>query len=213
MAGAVDSLAGVANDESQPAIVRASALARLGGHPGPSAFQAAQRWSLDKNALVRRAALQVLETFPPADRVAVALPLLGDSTRAVRLEAAWLVAPMADSLPTPAERRAFANAATEFVASARYNADRTLSRLTLGSFYALRGRLDSASAEYRAALRLDPRSVKAYLYLAEVLRVQGRQPEAEQTIRDGLKELPNDRDLSDALATFLRDARRGIPVR
>jgi predicted CXXCH cytochrome family protein len=206
MAGAVDSLAGVANDSSQPAIVRASALVRLGGHPGPSAFQAAQRWSLDKSALVRRAALQILETFPPTDRVAVALPLLRDGTRAVRLEAAWLVAPMADSLPTTAERLVFADAATEFVASARYNADRTVSRLTLGSFYALRGRLDSASAEYRAALRLDPRSAQAYLYLAEVLRVQGRRLEAERTIRDGLKELPKDRDLLYALATFLRGA-------
>jgi predicted CXXCH cytochrome family protein len=213
IAAAVDSLAAVANDASQPAIVRASALARLGRYPGISAFQAAQRWSRDKSALVRRAALQVLETFPPTDRAALAIPLLGDGTRAVRLEAAWLVAPMADSLRTPAERRAFANAATEFVASARYNADRTLSRLTLGSFYALRGRLDSASAEYRAALTLDPRSVEAYLYLAEVLRVQGRQEEAEQTVRDGLKARPNDRRLLDALATFSRDPNRGNPVR
>jgi cytochrome c-type biogenesis protein CcmH/NrfG len=123
--------------------------------------------------MVRHAALQVLETFPPAQRVAVAVPLLRDSSRAVRLEAAWLVAPMADSLPTPAERRAFADAATEYVASARYNADRAVTRLALGSFYALRGKLDSAAAEYRAALRLDPRSAEASRYLAEVLRLQG----------------------------------------
>ncbi len=203
--GAVDSLASVANDLTQPVIVRASALVRLGGHPGTLAFQAAQRWSHDTNALVRRSALQVLERFQPAERGDVAVSLLSDSTRAVRLEAAWLVAPLADSLRSPAERRAFADAATEFVASARYNADRTLSRLTLGSFYALRGRLDSAAAEYRAALRLDPRSAQAYVYLAEVLRVQGRRPETERTIRDGLKALPHDRDLLSALATFLRD--------
>jgi predicted CXXCH cytochrome family protein len=205
LAGATDSLLSVANDPSEPAIVRASALARLGSHPGQPALQAARRWSLDRNPLVRRAALEILERFPPADRVAVALPLLGDSMRAVRLEAAWLVAPMADSLRTPADRLAFANAATEFVASARYNADRTLSRLTLGSFYALRGKLDSASAEYRAALRLDPRSVKAYVYSAEVLRAQGRRQEAELIIRDGLKNVPGDQDLLQALATLMRE--------
>jgi tetratricopeptide (TPR) repeat protein len=55
-------------------------------------------------------------------------------------------------------------------------------------------------------MRLDPRSAQAYLYLAEVLRVQGRRLEAERTIRDGLKELPKDRDLLYALATFLSDA-------
>jgi predicted CXXCH cytochrome family protein len=204
--GAVDSLATVANDSSQPAIVRASALVRLGDHPGPSAFAAARRWSLDTHPMVRRAALQVLETFPPAERLAVAVPLLSDGTRAVRLEAAWLLAPMADSLATPAARHAFADAAAEFVASTRYNGDRTVSRLALGSFYALRGKLDSAATEYHAALFLDPSSAKAYLYLAEVLRLQGRPAAAERMIRDGLKTLPTNRDLLDAVATFPRDS-------
>jgi predicted CXXCH cytochrome family protein len=202
--GATDSLAAIANDPSQPAIVRASALVRLGAHPGPKALEAARRWSRDPNPMVRRAALQVLETFPAMERRDIAVPLLVDNTRAVRLEAAWLVAPIADSLRSPAERRAFADAATEFVASARYNGDRTLSRITLGSFYGLRGRLDSAAAEYRAALRLDPRSAQAYLLLSEVFRVQGRPADRERTIRDGLKAVPNDRDLLAALAALGR---------
>ena len=201
---AVDSLAAVANDPSQPAIVRASALVRLGARPGPKSLEAARRWSRDPNAMVRRAALQVLETFPPKERRAIAVPLLVDNTRAVRLEAAWLVAPIAESLRSPAEQRAFANAATEFVASARYNGDRTASRLTLGSFHAFRGQLDSAAAAYRAVLRMDPRSAEAYLLLAEVFRVQGRQAERERTIRDGLRAVPNDRDLLSALARLQR---------
>jgi len=203
-AGAADSLSAVANDPSQPAIVRASALTRLGSHPGPTALLAARRWSRDPSALVRRAALQILETFPAAERRDIAVPLLTDKTLAVRLEAAWLVAPLADSLTLPAEQHAFAAAAKEFVGSARYNADRTLSRITLGSFYAFRGRLDSAATEFRAALRQDSRSVQAYLYLAEVFRVQGRMAERERTIRDGLKAVPNDRELLSALAAFQR---------
>jgi hypothetical protein len=51
---------------------------------------------------------------------------------------------------------------------------------------------------------MDARSAEAYLLLAEVFRVQGRQAERERTIRDGLKALPNDRDLLAALATLQR---------
>ncbi|HET9424709.1 MAG TPA: multiheme c-type cytochrome [Gemmatimonadaceae bacterium] len=200
-----DSLITVANDPSQPAIVRASALARLGRYPGPRVLEAARRWSSDGNPLVRRAALQVLETASPPDRVAIAVPRLRDSIRSVRLEAAWLVAPMADSLTAPADREAFANAAREFVASARYNADRLLSRTTLGTFYVFRGHLDSAAAEFSAAARLDSRAPESYLYLAEVRRMQGRLAEAERVIRDGLALIPGDPGLRAALDRVRRE--------
>lgn len=185
--GAVDSLARVAGDSSQPAIVLASALARLGNRPGPVTLAEARRWSTDPRAIVRRAALQALEAFAPPDRVPIALPLLSDSVRSVRLEAVWLVAPMADSLRAPADQRAFAAASAELIESTRYNADRAVSRIALGTFYALRGRLDSAATEYRAAIHLDPRARQPYLYLAEVLRLQGRAAESEQMIREAPK--------------------------
>jgi len=206
--GAADSLVRIANDLAQPMIVRASALVRLGDHPGPPAFQAAQRWARDSSALIRRSALTILESFPVAQRVAVAKPLLGDPGRAVRLEAVWLVAPLGDSLPVSIDRRAFADAAAEFVVSARYNADRTVSRIALGTFYAVRSKLDSAAVEYRAAIKLDPRAVQAYLYLAEALRLQGRIPEAIETIQAGLRELPSDPALLRARAALVAIARR-----
>jgi len=65
--------------------------------------------------------------------------------------------------------------------------DRAVSRIALGTFYALRGRLDSASTEYRAAIHLDPRSRQPYLYLAEVLRLQGRSAESKHMLRDAPK--------------------------
>jgi tetratricopeptide (TPR) repeat protein len=176
--GAADSLTAVAMDATEPAIVRASAVARLAREPEPVARGAAQSWSRDKNPLVRLAALQVVERFQPDQRLAIAAPLLDDSTRAVRQEAAWLIAPASDKLATPEQRRAFRLAAAEFIASQRYNADRASSRFALGAFYAQLGEFDSAATELRAALRLSPRLVQASLALAAVLREQGRVPEA-----------------------------------
>ena len=151
---ATDSLGTIANDLSEPWIVRASALARLAARPGPTALQAAERWSRDSNAVIRLYALSLLESVGAQQRLSLATPLLRDSRRAVRQEAAWLLAPVARSLDSTT-RRSFDRAAAEFIASQRYNADRAPSRLRLVSFYAQLGRLDTAATEFRAAARLD----------------------------------------------------------
>lgn len=204
--GAADSLVRVFADSTQPAIVRASALARLAQYPVQQAFDAARRGADDGNALVRLAALQVLEAFPPRQRVTTAVPLLGDPTRAVRQGAAWSLAPMADSLRTPLQRKAFAAAAAEFVASQRYNADRAGNRLSLAAFYAQSGKLDSAAAEYRAALRLAPELREARLGLAVVLSAQGRTADAMRALDSARAQYPRDRDVLLGLALLSRDA-------
>ena len=204
--GAADSLVSVFTDSTQPAIVRASALARLARYPVPEAFDAARRGADDRQPLVRLAALQVLEAFPARQRVTTAVPLLGDVTRAVRQGAAWSLAPMADSLRTPLQRKAFAAAAAEFVESQRYNADRAANRLSLGAFYAQSGKLDSATMEYRAALRLAPQLREARLGLAVVLSAQGRTADAMRALDSARAQYPRDRDVLLGLALLSRDA-------
>ena len=204
---AADSLAAVANDASEPAIVRASALARLGEHPGTLAFDAARFWSNDKRTIVRRATLQILEAAPPNAR-SLAVPLLRDPRRAVRQEAAWVLAPVGDSLPGSEDRRAFRAAAEEFVASQRYNADRADARIALGTFFAQRGSLDSAIAEYRAAGRLAPRNVQAHAYLAEILRRQGQVDEAIAELEVAISLAPNEPELAKVLASLRAQRRR-----
>jgi Flp pilus assembly protein TadD len=203
---AADSLVRVFADTAQPTIVRASALARLARYPVQEAFEAARRGADDQHPLVRLAALQVLEGFPPRQRVTTAVPLLGDATRAVRQGAAWSLAPMAHSLRTPLQQSAFAAAAAEFVASQRYNADRAGNRLSLAAFYAQTGKLDSATTEYRAALRLAPQLREARLGLAVVLNAQGRTADAMRTLDSARAQYPRDREVLLGLALLSRDA-------
>ncbi len=168
-----DSLARVANDSTEPWFVRASALGRLAEHPGSITFQAVRSWAHDSRPLVRLAALQIAESFGAPERLALGVPMLADSTRAVRQGAAWLLAPIADSLKSADQRRAFDAAAAEFVSSQRYNADRPGNHLVLGVFFAQRRQLDLAEAEFRAALRLDPRMAEAAAALAAIQRARG----------------------------------------
>ena len=197
-ATAADSLASVAGDSAEPAIVRASAIARLGSYSQGVELQAAQSWSRDRSALVRLAALQIIQSLPPDQRIAVAAPLLRDSTRAVRQGAAFLLAPISTQITNPSDRSAFAIASAEFVGSQQYNADRAPSRLALGAFYAQLGKLDSAASEFKAATRLAPRSQQAYLGLAAVLHAQGRVADAIAELDRANKVLPGDAQIAAA---------------
>ena len=212
-ASAADSLGRVFGDSTEPAIVRASALTRLARYRGPAAFAAARRGADDRDPLVRLAALQVLEVFPPRERVTIAVPLLGDPTRAVRQGAAWVLAPMADSLRTPLQRRAYGAAAAEFVASQRYNADRAGNRLSLAAFYAQRGQLDSATTQYQSALHLAPRLREARIGLAVALNAQGRIGDAIRTLDSARADYPRDRDVLLGLAMLTRDAGDTVAAR
>ncbi|MGH7677032.1 MAG: tetratricopeptide repeat protein [Gemmatimonadaceae bacterium] len=200
--GAAESLARVAKDSSESAIIRASALARLAHRPDSTVFALATRGAQDPDQLVRLGALAILESAPAAERIAAATPLLRDRRRALRQGAAWLLASVADSLDAE-QRRAFAGAAAEFVASQRYNADQPEHRWALGTFYGQLRHLDSAAVEYRAAVALAPRFAQAYVDLAEVLRVQGRMTDAEQTLRRAIAQMPEDAGMHYALGQFL----------
>jgi len=185
-------------DSTQPAFVRASALARMADHPDAAALAAARSGTEDPDPAVRVAALGVIETMPAERRSALAAPLLRDPRRAVRTQAAWVLAPASASLGAD-DARAFARASDELVAAQRFNADRPEARITLGTYFGFLGRLPEAEAEYRAAIRLFPRAVPAYLNLADLHRVQGREAEGTQTLRDGLAIAPGDASLHYAL--------------
>ncbi|HEY3257211.1 MAG TPA: tetratricopeptide repeat protein [Gemmatimonadaceae bacterium] len=199
---AAQALGVIADDSTQPAIARASALARLAAHPGDLALASARASAGDANALVRRSALEILDAYPPRDRIGIAASLLRDSSRSVRIEAARLLAPAANTLDGDA-KSAFSSAAAEFVASQRLHADRPENRTSLGIFFAQLGRTAEAANEYRAALRLDPRHEPAYVNLADLLRGQGREAEAETALRSGIAVSSGDATLHNALGLSL----------
>ena len=194
---ALDRLAGVAGDTAQPAIVRASALARLAGS-GQFTRDFVQRMSQDASPLVRLATVQLADVMPAEMRAAVLGPLLGDATRAVRIEAARSLAGGQDRLPQELLPR-WEAASQEYIATLQYNADRPESRVALGGFRAALGQADAAHAQFTAAIRLDPEFVPAYVNAADVLRAQGRDQESADMLQQGLQRVPMSATLHHAL--------------
>jgi Flp pilus assembly protein TadD len=202
-ADAGSALITLVNDSAQPPIVRATAAQLLGGFPSTEMLDALGRGLADPDALVRLGSLLAADAVPVEQRAALVAPLLDDPRRAVRIEAARLMAPVPSEMLTPAQRAAFDAAADEFIATQNYNADRPEARTALGTFYAARGRPEGAERLLRSAIALEPRHVPAYVNLADLRRAQGRDADAEAVLREGLAANPDDASLHHALGLAL----------
>ncbi len=210
---ATDLLARTANDPQQPPIVRASALARLAGRPSPAAVASASAALSDADASVRLAAVRAAAGLPPRERLALAGPALVDPVRAVRLEAARLLAPSAGAIANAAGQDVLDRTIGELRASFRFNADRPESRNADAALLAARGRIDEAMATYRSALALAPDDAATYINLADLQSQQGREGDADATLRQGLAQVGARADLLHAHGlSLVRAGRRDEAV-
>ena len=184
--GAARGLQALLADPTRPAIVRATALELAARYPNP-AGDAAVRGALDDtDDLVRHVAVARHEALPPEARVAALTPRLSDRARAVRIEAARLLAPVAAAIPA-ADRAAFEVAFAEHEAAIRHDLSRPEAQLNLGNLLLQRGDPTGAEAAFRKALVLDPRFVPAAVNLADLMRSRGDEAGAERVLREGLR--------------------------
>ena len=209
-AGARDgapALVAVAGDKEQPAIIRANALNLLRAY-GPQGTAAMTASLQDADPAVRLAAVAGLESMPPAERVATAAPSLKDATRAVRIEAARVLAAVTADRFDASQRKAFDAAAAEFVEAQMSMADMPASHLNLAVFYTSQGKRDLAEAEYLTALRMDPYFGPARANLVTLYNSMSRNADAERVLREGIKRTPNEGELYYSLGLLLAEEKR-----
>jgi len=200
---ALPGLLDLAATATAPAIVRATAATLAQPHANPATLPATRALLHDADPSVRIAALGLLAPQDVADRISGATPLLDDPVRGVRIEAASVLADVADSQLSPGSRLARQNALQEYEAMLARESDWPATNLDLGNLRLRQGRADEAVAAHERAIRLDPRFVAAYINLADAWRQQEREPEAEKVLRQGLAVLPRDAELHYALALVL----------
>jgi Tfp pilus assembly protein PilF len=201
-AGGLDAqaqLRAIAGDGAQPAIARAPALVQIDGPSSRTLVEGLR----SPNSLVRLGALQSVANLPLNARLSLAAPLLSDPLKAVRIEAANVLAALPAEQLSAEQGAAFERAAREFVETQRYNSERAEARVNLGIFYGNRGDGASAEKELKAAIRLEPFFIPAYVNLADLYRATSRDPEGEQILREGLKLAPRSAILHHALGLAL----------
>ncbi|MEE2778814.1 MAG: multiheme c-type cytochrome [Acidobacteriota bacterium] len=169
-----------------PGIVRATATALLTPAPNATFLDTIRLSSRDPDALVRLASLTPLTGIDPQSRFELAGHLLEDPIRAVRIEAARVMADIpANGLPSGAVPKRDA-ALAELRGGLLLNSDRPESWLNLGLLEVARGDLAAADAAYVRALALDGRFVPAIVNLADLRRQQNRDAEGEALLQDAL---------------------------
>jgi tetratricopeptide (TPR) repeat protein len=207
-AGAVVPLTQLAGADEQPAIVRATALDLLGQY-GSTGARAIVPALTAPDPLLRTAAVGSLEGFPPEAKLEVAAPLLQDPIRAVRVEAARVLASVPSQRFTPAQRQHFETALGEFLAAQMAEADMPGAHLNLGVIEAQQGHLTTAVQSYQTALQLDPGFLPARFNLANLYNQMGRNTEAEEVLRQGLQVAPEEEgELLYSLGLLLAEEQR-----
>ena len=183
-------LTSLIKDSSKPGIARATALSLIPQYLSAASLPAVQASLADNDALVRSAAVRALEPLPEQARVLLAAPLLTDAIRAVRIEAARLLAGSGRELLQQNQKAALDSAVLERIESELVSAERPESHMNLGLLYTQMGRMKDTENELQTALRLDPNYVPAMVNLADLYRIQQRETEAQQVLEKAISVAP-----------------------
>jgi len=200
---AVGPLLDLGEDQRQPALVRASAIARTARFPEAAAAGAVARALGDSDALVRSAAVEAIASSDAATRANRLTGMLKDPVRLVRMAAARALAGEPERLLPAGARDRFTAALDEWIAAQRFNADRPEALTSLGALNVERGALDEATTLFRQSIALDPTFIQASVNLADVYRARGNEAEAERILREALTRNPDAAAVHHALGLSL----------
>ncbi|HND51470.1 MAG TPA: multiheme c-type cytochrome [Pirellulaceae bacterium] len=195
----------LATDQRRPAIVRATALQQLAGAGSPESLKAAERALADDDVQVRTAAIARFEAelfsidaeatsagdsrelstrYRPTVRALQ--PLLADSRRAVRVEAARVLARVPDgvlrNLMDGPDFERYERQVDELLASLDHDSDRAGAHVGRAIVHESRGAWDAAEREYRLAIAVEPGVARIRTNLAALLdqRLTAAQHEAQE---------------------------------
>ena len=170
------------NNLNYPAISRATALEYFPVSGEKVEIEMLLAALKDSSALIRYNALFKFQGYPLNQKLSIALELLNDSTKLVRIGSAQLIAEMDLAQLKPAQRSNAQAARNELLSMLRANADFPLGRLQLGDYYYKQQQIKRAITEYEMALKMDSLLTPVYTNLATAYSVLGNNDKALQTL-------------------------------
>ena len=192
----------VIRNPEMPGIVRATALNLLANQIDSQTLNLLTQSLADDEPLVQLVALEALRNIPIEMRMQLAQRFLSHSLKVFRMDAARTLIPLRNQLS--ARRRQNLDAAIdEYIQSQHFNSDRGEGLFNLGSILAQLGRLGDAEEAFRVGLEQEPSFTPTYVNLSDLYRSQGREDEAEQLLREGVRLNQNDGALKTALGFSL----------
>lgn len=187
-------LIAIANDETQSAYIRASALEHLRRFVSPPVLDAARRHLSNQDLSMQLAALKVIgSSYPLLDSAsqrqldAQFWPLLKAPARTLRFEAATILAgALHDPSLDRVQKRTLETAVQELIGYLNANADLPAEQLRLGVLYGRLNQPDKAQLAYQQALIIEPQYVPALLNSADLYRANGEEAKAAALLNRAL---------------------------
>lgn len=204
------------------AVARASTALQLAQFPTRESLAATERLLQDPDPQVRAAAVGNLQGAPPEVLLRTLAPLLHDTVRLVRTEAARVLSAAPLTELDGVQRQAFKAALEELKAGLMVNNDRAGAWMTLAVLEENLGNERNAIEAYRAAMRVEPnvtgpRTNLAALYERQAERAEhqaqqqmyaGGREQAMQTLEGAAEQRAKaDQLRADELPLLARDAR------
>ena len=190
-------------DPEMPAIARATALEQLGRRLNEGSSVVIDSGLRDPDPVVRMAALRAMEGLPPADRLRMAVPLLSDPVRTIRVEAVRTLATIPPGMMNQQQRSRFVKGMEEYRSAQMAIAERPEAHLNLGWLEAAQGNAAAAEQSYKQAMERDPTFVPTFINLADLYRTQGREEEGEAQLRRAMELDPQVAEIHHSLGLLL----------
>ncbi|MDW4549237.1 cytochrome c3 family protein [Defluviimonas sp. D31] len=189
---AAGDLADLAADESQPGIVRATAIWLLENADTPEPAGRLAPLLENEDPLVRAAAVGLQIKAPPQERVMRAIGLLSDPVRSVRIAAAraMLGSPIV-RLPGPAQA-ALEAAMSDWQSSLASRFDFPETHLQLAGMALTMRSIPGATAAFREAVRMDPQRSDAWIMLVRLAATTEGAEAARAVLDEALAAAPDD---------------------
>ncbi|CAH0529656.1 multiheme c-type cytochrome [Vibrio hippocampi] len=188
--GAENALAYIAQNHNEAAIIRSSALQKLGRYQGNNTLITLGRAVQHQDATIRLGAIQGSAAFDGKERWQILQPLLTDPVAAVRAETAGALVAYWSQL-NPQQKQALAQPLQEYIEIQQFNSDRGFGRTNLGNIYASQKQWQKAITAYQGAITIEPYFANSYVNLAEVYRQTGKQKQAVEVLKLGASNIPN----------------------
>ena len=200
----------LAGDQLFPVIVRATALSLLNSYPGEETTRVFELALMDEEALIRRTAIESLRLEDPGKQVKLIVPMLYDSVKAVRIEAARRLAPVAEGKLTEEQNKVFQAVLREYQAAMEYAADFAYARYNLGNLYTSMHQPEKAIKDYRAAIRIDDQFYPAKVNLAMLYNQMDKNDKAEVLLREVVTAHPELYEVHYSLGLLLAEEKKYV---
>ncbi|UOB16113.1 tetratricopeptide repeat protein [Abyssalbus ytuae] len=184
------SLLELISDETQPEIVRASAVKAISYNENFNNVELYIKLLNDQSALVRGVSLDILGENNSSDYFNYLLPKLKDAKRSVRIKAFFSLAAIPGNLIPEDYKEIYKTTEKEFLTYLDVNADFAEGLAKKAIYYQRKGELIKAKETYQQALKIDDKNYMVRTNLANLYYTTGEPEKAEKAFKKIIEQEP-----------------------